>query len=400
MQLFELKRRSKSYSNLPIINKKAKSSPVTPLAMDFFRKNTFNFNIESEKPINFPELGSSKASSYKSSNSMRTFNFTERPIPKLLPSTVSTGSFGEVRGYAANTHQGLVRTYNEDKALIILRIQHKDINEKYQHWPDCSFFGLYDGHGGHLCSNFLKENLHHFILDNHHFPLSPKKAIIHGFEKAEAKFTELAKLKGDNSGSCPLVVLIVGKKCYIANVGDSRAILSTQKGNETYNLSRDHRPADEAEHNRIRAAGGQVYISSKLNVKDHKAYRIFPGGLNVSRTIGDLNAKIEEHGGIPNVISSQPEIRTLKIKNDHDFIMMGCDGIFDVLSTKEVIETIWKSSVEEENMVSNACRKGVEAVISESMRKRSSDNLTAIIIALGGFEVFCRNLFTSRVLQE
>lgn len=51
----------------------------------------------------------------------------------------------------------------------------------------------------------------------------------------------------DKSGSCAIVVLIVADFCYVANVGDSRAVLSGDAGTKTYTLSRDHKPCDELE---------------------------------------------------------------------------------------------------------------------------------------------------------
>lgn len=47
--------------------------------------------------------------------------------------------------------------------------------------------------------------------------------------------------------------------CYIANVGDSRALMSANGGQEVIPLSKDHKPSDPDEYNRIIAAGGQVY---------------------------------------------------------------------------------------------------------------------------------------------
>lgn len=50
-----------------------------------------------------------------------------------------------------------------------------------------------------------------------------------GFANAEKKFIELCQNEQgiiDKSGSCAIVALIVEEMCYIANVGDSRAILS------------------------------------------------------------------------------------------------------------------------------------------------------------------------------
>lgn len=61
--------------------------------------------------------------------------------------------------YAANTNQGLVRNYNEDRVSIILNIM-KPASRANEQWPKCSFFGVYDGHGGVNCADFLRDNLH------------------------------------------------------------------------------------------------------------------------------------------------------------------------------------------------------------------------------------------------
>ena len=63
----------------------------------------------------------------------------------------------------------------------------------------------------------------------------------------------------ERSGSCAIVVLIVGEVCYVANVGDSRAVLSSDGGKLMTALSRDHKPSDLDEHKRIVQAGGQIY---------------------------------------------------------------------------------------------------------------------------------------------
>ena len=63
----------------------------------------------------------------------------------------------------------------------------------------------------------------------------------------------------DRSGSCAIVVLIVGDMCYTANVGDSRAIMSMNNGTVVKALSRDHKPSDINEYNRIVKNGGQIY---------------------------------------------------------------------------------------------------------------------------------------------
>lgn len=168
-----------------------------------------------------------------------------------------------VRGYAANTNQGLVRNYNEDRVSIILNIVQPD-NRKYEKWPKCSFFGVYDGHGGSSCAEFLRDHLHHYVVKESCFPENPRQAIINGFSKAEQKFLSMCHTIDENgqqilvekSGSCATVILIVGEMCYAANVGDSRAVLSMNNGEKIVDLSDDHKPSELKEYNRIIKAGG------------------------------------------------------------------------------------------------------------------------------------------------
>ena len=63
--------------------------------------------------------------------------------------------------------------------------------------------------------------------------------------------------------------------------------------------------------------------------------RVFPGRLSVSRTFGDTEAKITNKGGNPNVVVCTPEIRSFKLDKGHDFVILGCDGIFDKLTDRE-----------------------------------------------------------------
>jgi hypothetical protein len=74
----------------------------------------------------------------------------------------STKSYGNIISYGVNTNQGQVRNYNEDRVSIILNVI-KPPSRKNENWPKVSFFGIFDGHGGTKCSDFLKENLHHYV---------------------------------------------------------------------------------------------------------------------------------------------------------------------------------------------------------------------------------------------
>jgi protein phosphatase 2C family protein 2/3 len=149
----------------------------------------------------------------------------------------------------------------------------------------------------------------------------------------------------DGSGSCLLSVLKHNSTLYIANVGDSRAIMSLHRSLFIKELSNDHKPCTISEKQRILSAGGHTWKSETLVKKsriDSKGNpytsektrygpeRIIPGGLSVSRAIGDLTAKIAMLGGNPECLIAEPEIKKVILKGDEDFLVMACDGVWDV----------------------------------------------------------------------
>ena len=58
--------------------------------------------------------------------------------------------------------------------------------------------------------------------------------------------------------------MVVDTMCYIANVGDSRAMMSADGGEKVYLLSTDHKPTEESEAKRIIDNGGKIYQNSGL----------------------------------------------------------------------------------------------------------------------------------------
>ena len=115
-------------------------------------------------------------------------------------------------------------------------------------WPQVCFFGVFDGHGGHLCAEYLRDNLHNYVIQSEHFPRDPREALIQGFKECEANFISMVEANfqrqqhhhhsnidghaagPERSGSCANVVLIVNDMIYVANVGDSRALMSAAGG--------------------------------------------------------------------------------------------------------------------------------------------------------------------------
>ncbi len=325
-------------------------------------------------------------------------NFQNANLEKVK---ISHKLFGIIHSYGAITSEGR-RDYNEDRVSIIYNISKPSnfIETSNNKWPKCSFFGLYDGHGGKGCCDFLRDNLHKYIISDINFPHNPQKSLVNGFIKAEKNFLKEYGKK-DSSGSCAIVLLIIEKRCYIANVGDSRAILSGDNGLKTYILSRDHRPGDEREYKRILDAGGKIYQTEYENIKNNNLnthiigpLRVFPGKLSVSRTLGDFEAKDPNFGGNPNVIISTPEIKYFDINDKNDFILIGCDGIFEKIKSKSLINFVWdiikKFNFKDIHNLTGVC---IEKVLNLCIEKESLDNLTLIMISLKSLEELKKKKF-------
>ena len=145
----------------------------------------------------------------------------------------------------------------------------------------------------------------------------------------------------EKSGSCANVFMKIDDMAYIINVGDSRCLISIDAGTQIEVLSRDHRPNDKQERIRLQKAGGKIYCSKTFakaatspeekDIYVQEPLKVFPSDLSVARTFGDIEAKQRSYGGNPRVILCDPEIRSFKLKNNYDFLMIGCDGIFERL---------------------------------------------------------------------
>jgi len=109
----------------------------------------------------------------------------------------------------------------------------------------------------------------------------------------------------------------------------------------------------------------------------------------VSRTIGDREAKVAKYGGNPKVVIPDPDIVHIKASSDHDFIILASDGIFDKISSEEVVQCIWRC-VEEQRQPDIHRQIGVciEGLIKESFMKKTFDNVSCVIIAFSNLKNF------------
>lgn len=108
----------------------------------------------------------------------------------------------------------------------------------------------------------MRDNLHRFVIGDPNFPENVEAALRDGFAAADRTFLEECIRNNtleDISGTCASVCLFVEDQIYVANVGDSRSVLSTNGGINIESLTTDHKPNGRSEKARILAANGKIY---------------------------------------------------------------------------------------------------------------------------------------------
>uniref|UniRef100_A0A4W5N034 protein-serine/threonine phosphatase n=1 Tax=Hucho hucho TaxID=62062 RepID=A0A4W5N034_9TELE len=182
---------------------------------------------------------------------------------------------------------------------------------------------------------------------------------------------------GSDSGTTAVVALIRGKQLIVANAGDSRCVVS-EKG-KAIDMSYDHKPEDELELARIKNAGGKVTMDGRVN-----------GGLNLSRAIGDHFYKRNKAlGPEEQMISSMPDVKVLTLNPEHDFMVIACDGIWNVMSSQDVVDFVSQKIKPDASAVARPLSSIVEELLDHCLAPDTSgdgtgcDNMTCIIITFG-----------------
>eukprot|EP00898_Chlorokybus_atmophyticus_P002400 jgi/Chlat1/3160/Chrsp219S03309 len=133
--------------------------------------------------------------------------------------------------------------------------------------------------------------------------------------------------EGPTAGSTAVTAVMRGDTLIVANAGDSRAVLS-RKG-QAIELSKDHKPDSEIERTRILAAGGFI-ADGRVN-----------GVLALSRAIGDMEYKSNpKRGPEAQIVTAHPDIKQVQLQDGDEFLLLACDGIWDVMSSQEAVDFV------------------------------------------------------------
>lgn len=223
------------------------------------------------------------------------------------------------------------------------------------------FAGVYDGHGGNLTSEFIKQNIVSIYSNTQRSSITERLELT--YQQLEKQFFDYFKMihGRDVSGSTACTLLLTPNTIYIANTGDSRCIISEQ--GKALALTIDHKPSEPIELSRIK--------QNKELITYTGVYRI--GGLAVSRVIGDFHIKKNTKSVI-----YRPDIFMAKRNEYQDFILLATDGLYDVMTNQEIVNFVHKQmrTTYDLDIIS---KRLVEFSIKV---KKSYDDVSVIIILL------------------
>lgn len=192
--------------------------------------------------------------------------------------------------------------------------------------------GCFDGHGkqGEKASQFVIENLPKILSEQADIQHAPAQAL----KKA---FVEVDKALGKHmdasvSGTTAVCALMRGDTMWVANAGDSRAIVARRgpKGTlVTHDLTQDQKPDTPQEKERIERMGGRVSPAAA----DGTPARVWHNfrGLAMARSIGDHNAKAVG-------VIAEPEVTHYTITEEDAMMIMASDGVWEFLSSQDVCD--------------------------------------------------------------
>jgi len=250
---------------------------------------------------------------------------------------------------------------------------------------DLCIFAVFDGHGGDSVSKRAGE-----LLVKHCMSQEKKLSEMSDEEYKELilSFDDLIKktpkTEHAESGATSVISFVFPKKdedkmkyiVKICNSGDSRAVLFDPNDKGSIKASKDHKPTDQEETDRVVKAGGHISMD-RVN-----------GDLALSRALGDTRYK--EAPGIgprDQAITANPDVYTWEAKQG-DILILACDGIYDVLTNEQLFDYITKTAPGASSL-GKLCEQTMDHCICDNPTAScgvGADNMTVCAVALTGTE--------------
>ncbi|KAK8562747.1 hypothetical protein V6N13_018689 [Hibiscus sabdariffa] len=221
---------------------------------------------------------------------------------------------------------------------------------------ELGLFAIYDGHLGDSVPSYLQKHLFSNILKDEEFWTDPGRSIPKAYEKTDQAILSHNPDLGRGGSTAVTAILIDGQKLWVANIGDSRAVLS--KKGQAIQMSIDHEP--NTERGSIENRGGFV-----SNMPGDVA-RV-NGQLAVSRAFGDKNLKSH--------LRSDPDMKSADIDSDTEILILASDGLWKVMSNQEAVDIAKKSKDP---------LRAAKQLMAEALNRDSKDDISCIVVRFKG----------------
>lgn len=217
---------------------------------------------------------------------------------------------------------------------------------------ELGLFAIYDGHLGDSVPAYLQKHLFSNILKEEEFWTDPNRSISKAYERTDQAILSHTPDLGRGGSTAVTAILINGQKLWVANVGDSRAVLSRR--GQAIQMSIDHEP--NTERGSIEDRGGFV-----SNMPGDVA-RV-NGQLAVSRAFGDKNLKSH--------LRSDPDVTNADVDADTDLLILASDGLWKVMSNQEAVDIAIKI---------RDSQKAAKQLAAEALNRESKDDISCIVV--------------------
>ncbi|KFH13489.1 protein phosphatase 2C domain-containing protein [Toxoplasma gondii VAND] len=263
------------------------------------------------------------------------------------------------------------RAYNEDRVCVVPSVDVCTREGCCKAHTKAMFYAVYDGHNGEEAVNYVQEHLHKNIFRSRSFHGDVSKAIRAGFIATDNALRSMVmeKIRGEgfedqdispfSSGTTACTAVVRDMQLYIGNLGDSRCVLS--RAGRSHLITVDHSCRTNAdEQQRVREDGGHYDTDGYLN-----------GAIGVSRAFGafDKNCGQKLSG-----LTCEPQIHKETLRREDEFMIIACDGVFDVISCQEAVNCVRKHL-----RGGGTAETAAQALCKFAFERRSLDNLSAVI---------------------
>lgn len=292
------------------------------------------------------------------------------------------------------------RVSMEDAHLALAELPSQD-------WRHVALFGVMDGHGGEQVAHFCEKYLPAEIASGSSEDMG--SALIDAFHKMDEmliqpeRLEELRSLSNpsllgnakswnahpDRVGCTACICCVTSNSLVVANCGDSRAVLC--RNGQAVPLSEDHKPTCPIERQRIQKAGGTIERTAFGNIVQFRVN----GGLNLSRSIGDLSYKKDKSlQPQEQMICATPDVQVYPREAGDEFFVVCCDGVWDVMGCQDVIDFVRErlpkrsqgdTGPTDPKVLIPIMEELLDNCISPDLSKTSGlggDNMTALVVIL------------------